>query len=97
VYNICVIYCGGEENMAKKVIQVPMDPELLEGLDRLCGERRLARAEVIRESCREYLKKAEEEELDRAYLEGYERVPEEPEAAAAQVKLAKQVLPGEKW
>lgn len=83
--------------MAKRIIQVPMDRELLEDLDRLCGERRLARAELIRESCREYLRRAEAEELDRAYLEGYERVPEGPEAAAAQLKVAKKVLPAEEW
>lgn len=83
--------------MAKKVIQVPMDRDLLEELDRLCVGRGLARAELIRESCREYLKRADEEERDRAYRKGYEQVPEGPEAATAQVKLVKHVLPGEEW
>ncbi len=83
--------------MAKRIIQVPMDPELLANLDKLCGEKRIARAELIRESCREYLRRSEQEELDRAYQNGYERCPEAPEAAAAQMKLAGKVLPSEKW
>ena len=83
--------------MAKRIIQVPMDEDLLSDIDRWCGRRDLPRARFIRESCREYLKKVEEEELDRDYQKGYELHPEGPEAAAAQVKLAKKIMPAEEW
>ena len=83
--------------MGKKIIQVPMDDVLLSDIDRWCERRELPRARFIRESCREYLKKVEEEESDRAYQKGYELHPEEPAAAAAQMKLVKKIAPGEKW
>ncbi len=42
--------------MAKKVIQVPVDEELLEELDYLSRKQRRARSELIRQACRIYLR-----------------------------------------
>jgi len=45
----------------------------------------------------QYLTKMEQEELDKLYQQGYEKVPEEPELAEAQINLAGQILARELW
>ncbi|PIU57469.1 MAG: hypothetical protein COS88_01015 [Chloroflexi bacterium CG07_land_8_20_14_0_80_51_10] len=79
------------------MIQVPVDEELLKALDQLSGKQRKTRSEVIRQACQRYLRQAESEELDKLYQQGYEKMPEEPELAEAQVALAGQILPKESW
>jgi metal-responsive CopG/Arc/MetJ family transcriptional regulator len=83
--------------MAKKVIQVPVDAELLAALDQLSKKQCKARSELIRRACQHYLREVEDEELDRRYQQGYETVPEEPDAGETQVALASQVMPKESW
>jgi metal-responsive CopG/Arc/MetJ family transcriptional regulator len=83
--------------MIKKVIQVPVDQELLIALDHTSKKQNKARAELIREACECYLEKVESEELDRLYEQGYERLPEESELGEAQVAVAGEILPGESW
>jgi metal-responsive CopG/Arc/MetJ family transcriptional regulator len=83
--------------MVKKVIQVPVDEELLVALDRTSGKQNRARAELIREACQCYLERVESEELDRLYQRGYEKVPEGPESGEVQIGLAGEVLPEESW
>ena len=56
--------------MVKKVIQVPVDEELLKNLNRFSKKQHKTRSEVIREACVIYLARAKEEELDRIYREG---------------------------
>lgn len=83
--------------MPKKVIQVPVDAELLAALDELARKRRQARSELIRRACQQYLREVENEELDRRYQDGYEAVPEEPEVGEVQAGLTGEVLPRESW
>lgn len=83
--------------MVKKVIQVPVDEELLTALDQLSSKQRKARSELIRQACQRYLAQMESEELDRLYQQGYERLPEEPELGEAQVSLISKILPRETW
>ena len=83
--------------MVKKVIQVPVDEELLLALDQLSKKQRKARSELIRQACQRYLGQVESEELDRLYQQGYESLPEEPELAEAQIALAGEILPKESW
>jgi len=83
--------------MVKKVIQVPVDEELLVALDQTSRKQNKARAELIREACQCYLQQVESEELDRLYQQGYERMPEEPESGEAQIGLAGEILPEEAW
>jgi len=83
--------------MVKKVIQVPVDEELLIALDQMSRRQRKARAELIRKACQCYLEQVESEELDRLYQQGYERLPEEPELGEAQIALAAEILPKESW
>jgi len=83
--------------MVKKVIQVPVDEELLTALDQQSKKQRKARSELIRQACQRYLGQMESEELDRLYQQGYERLPEEPELAEAQIALTGEILPKESW
>lgn len=80
-----------------KIIQVPIDPALLVELDRASRKEKLPRAAIIRKACRRYLQEMREEQLDQAYVRGYERTPEQRGTAAAQVKVAGRVLPEERW
>jgi len=83
--------------MVKKVIQVPVDEELLTALDQLSRKQRKARSELIRQACQRYLGQVESEELDRLYQQGYEKLPEEPELGEAQIAMAGEILPKESW
>ena len=83
--------------MGRRVIQVPMDKSLLDALDSVWQGRASSRAEFIREASRRYVKSLQDEELDREYLKGYRRFPEEPALAEAQASLAGQVLAEEIW
>ncbi len=80
-----------------KVIQVPMEEELLRLVNRLARARRSTRAALIREACQEYLRRLEEEELERRYIEGYRRKPEDPAWGELGAKLATLVWPREDW
>jgi len=83
--------------MSKKIIQVPVDEELLTALDQLSRKQRKARSELIRQACQRYLRQVESEELDRLYQQGYQKLPEEPELGEAQVAIAGEILPKESW
>ncbi len=83
--------------MPKKVIQVPIDEELLGSLDDAAKKRGRPRSELIREACQQYLKQVQYEKMDRLYTEGYKRIPEEPALGEAQSALAGQVLSKESW
>ena len=83
--------------MVKKVIQVPVDEDLLIVLDQLSRKQRKARSEFIRHACQRYIEQLESEELDRLYQHGYDRLPEEAESGEAQITVACEVLPKEEW
>lgn len=80
-----------------KVIQVPLDEKLLRLLNRQARALRSSRAALIRSACQEYLRRLEEEELDRRYVEGYRRKPEDRAWGKAGAKLAARVWPVEDW
>jgi len=83
--------------MVKKVIQVPVDEELLKDLDNLSKKQHKARAELIRQACLSYLQQVEHEELDRLYQQGYMRIPEEPETGEIQVAMSGEFMSRESW
>jgi metal-responsive CopG/Arc/MetJ family transcriptional regulator len=83
--------------LVKKVIQVPVDEELLAALDQLSRKQRKARSELIRQACRRYLGQVESEALDRLYQQGYEKLPEEPELGQAQIAITGEILSRESW
>jgi metal-responsive CopG/Arc/MetJ family transcriptional regulator len=80
-----------------RVIQVPMNDDLLRSLDELSAEKGRPRASIIREACERYLADERERSLDDAYEEGYRRVPESSAMGEAQAALAGQVLEAESW
>jgi metal-responsive CopG/Arc/MetJ family transcriptional regulator len=80
-----------------KIIQVPMDDRLLRAVTRSAKVRQSTRAALIREACQRYLERLEEEELDRKYVAGYRRKPENPSVGKAGEKLAASVWPKENW
>ena len=83
--------------MTRKVIQVPVDEELLNELDETSKKLHESRSELIRRACRDYLKQLEDEEMDRLYRQGYEKTPEKPEVGEAQAAMAGETLPEEAW
>lgn len=83
--------------MAKKVIQVPVDAELLKSLDSLSKKQRKARSELIRQACSRYLQQIENEELDKVYQEAYIRMPEEPKIGEVQIAISGESLSKESW
>jgi len=83
--------------MHMKLIQVPMDPELLNAVDRRAKHSQSTRSAFIRDACRRHLEKLDEEELDRQYVAGYRRQPESVAVGKAGEKLAARVWPKEDW
>ena len=82
---------------AQKIVQVPIEDELLERIDETAGVVAESRSAFIREACKQRLKSLRAKELDRLYTEGYRKKPEEPDWAEASVKLLSERLPKEKW
>lgn len=83
--------------MVKKVIQVPVEEELLRDLDSLSKKQRKARSELIRQACLIYLQRVKNEELDKIYQQGYVRVPEESAMGEIQVAISGELLSKESW
>jgi metal-responsive CopG/Arc/MetJ family transcriptional regulator len=83
--------------MVKKVIQVPVDRELLVSLNMASKKQQRARAELIREACLIYLRQVEEEEMDKIYRRGYEKMPEKEDIGRAQAALTASILPRGCW
>ena len=59
----------------KKIIQVPMDEDLLERIDATAGIVAESRAAFIRTACQQRLKSFEVKERDRLYMEGTSEAP----------------------
>ncbi len=83
--------------MRKRVIQIPVDAELLSALDGASKKERQARSELIRRACQHYLGHLKMAELDGRYQAGYERTPEDAEVGQIQMALTSEVLPAESW
>jgi metal-responsive CopG/Arc/MetJ family transcriptional regulator len=83
--------------MAKKVIQVPVDEELLKELDSLSRERGVSRAQLIRESCEHYARVTRRDEMDRQYVEGYRKHPEDEDWGEVGAAMAAETLEEEEW
>jgi metal-responsive CopG/Arc/MetJ family transcriptional regulator len=83
--------------MSKKIIQVPVDDDLLSSLDSMARSKGQSRSGIIREACLRYLKQTESEKFDEAYRRGYERMPESPALGNIQASLAGRVLEKESW
>ena len=80
-----------------RVIQVPMDEDLLKAVNGRAKLRRSTRSALIREACREYLYRIEQGALERKYVEGYQRKPESPLVGKLGERMAQEVWPEEAW
>ena len=83
--------------MKKTIIQVPIDNKLLDDLKHESTKQNKTRSELIRLACQQYLKRLQEEELDRLYEEGYKKIPEDTDIGEAQVAVLGEVLGKEAW
>ncbi len=81
----------------KKIIQVPIEGDLLERIDETSGVLAESRAAFIREACRLRLRSLEGSKLDRIYMEGYAKMPENAAWAKVGAELLSRRLPKEKW
>lgn len=82
---------------AKRIIQVPIEEDLLERIDDTAGAVAESRAAFIREACKLRLKTLAARELDRRYMDGYRKKPEDLAWAETGAKLLSRVLPRESW
>lgn len=80
-----------------KIIQVPMDDKLLREMSRKAKASRSSRAALIRKACEDFIRKLEEVELDRQYVDGYRKKPEDPAWGRIGSRLAAEVWPREDW
>lgn len=83
--------------MSKKVIQLPIDDELLKNINYLSKKQHKARAALIREACKNYIVLTEQAESERLYEQGYEKMPETADNGEAQLTMLKKIAPAEKW
>jgi metal-responsive CopG/Arc/MetJ family transcriptional regulator len=83
--------------MTTKIIQVPMNEELLKKLNKYSKKQKIKRAALVRQACERLLKQLQEEEMDRQYVEGYRRIPDDGMIAETQLKIMSEVLPKEDW
>lgn len=81
----------------KKIIQVPIEYDLLTRIDETVGQVAESRAAFIRDACRLRLKALEGHRLDRQYVDGYRRKPEDAVWARTTTRILSRVLPREKW
>jgi metal-responsive CopG/Arc/MetJ family transcriptional regulator len=80
-----------------KVIQVSMPPSLLEAVTRRAQAQQESRAAFIRRALEHYLAELREQEMDEAYIRGYQRIPEEVSIGETGAKLAAMVFSEEEW
>ena len=81
----------------KRIIQVPIDEDLLKHIDVTAGVVAESRAAFIREACRLRLKGLALKEMDRRYIEGYRKKPEKETWSGTTARVLSRVLPKEKW
>ena len=85
------------KNKKKKIIQVPMEDDLLKRIDATAGVVAESRAAFIRKACQQRLKTLQAKELDRLYTEGHRSQPEDLDWAESSAQLLSRRLPKEKW
>jgi metal-responsive CopG/Arc/MetJ family transcriptional regulator len=85
------------KSRAKRIIQVPIEEDLLTRVDETAGIVAESRAEFIREACRLRLRSLEARQLDRRYVAAYRKKPEQPGWSRMAAKLLGAVLSRERW
>ena len=85
------------ETRMVKVIQVPMPQPLLEAVMHYAKAQKESRAAFVRRALERYLAELREQEMDEAYIRGYQRIPEEVSVGETGAKLAAMVFSEEEW
>jgi metal-responsive CopG/Arc/MetJ family transcriptional regulator len=80
-----------------KVIQVSMPQPLLEAVTHYAKAQKESRAAFIRRALERYLAELREQEMEEAYIQGYQRIPEEVSVGETGAKLAALVFSEEEW
>ena len=75
------------KNKRKKIIQVPIEDELLKRIDASAGVVAESRSAFIREACQQRLKSLQVKQLDWLYMEGYRTQPEDLDWAESSARL----------
>ena len=83
--------------MTSKIIQVPMNEELLKNLNKVCKKQKVKRAALIRQVCQNYIKQIEDAEAERQCIEAYRKIPDDPAIGEVGAKLAAEILSKEDW
>ena len=83
--------------MTTKIIQVPMDADLLRNINKMCKKRGVKRAEFVRQICKNYMKQIEDAEAERQCIEAYQRIPDDPAIGEVGAQLAAEILSKEDW
>lgn len=65
--------------MARKQVLIQLSDDLLVALDRQAEQRSVSRSQVVREAIELYTHDEREAEIDRQIVEGYTRIPQEPD------------------
>lgn len=81
--------------MARQQTLVQLNDELLARLDERAGRLGVSRSELIRRAIDDFLRDEREAALDAAIVEGYRRVPQEPDPWAD--AAARRSVAGEPW
>lgn len=81
----------------KKVIHIPIEADLLERIDETAEAMATTRTAFIREACKLRLHRLDTQALDRRYVAGYRKYPEQKEWAETGVTLLTQILSEEEW
>jgi len=73
-------------------VAISMPKEMFRSVEQTRRKLKLARSEAVVEALRAWLKKREEEELVRQYVEGYRKHPESKSEARVWTRLAAEVF-----
>ncbi len=69
-------------SMARRQVLVQLSDDLIAALDVQADRRRVSRSQVIREAVERYAHDELRAEIDRRIVEGYTRIPQEPDPAS---------------
>jgi len=81
----------------RRIVQVPMSPQLLAEVDRLARANGESRAAFIRRACEHFLAELRRRELEELYERGYRRHPEELAFAEVSAHIAAETWTDENW
>ena len=89
---------GGYADSMTVQIAVKLSEELLAAVDSLVAEGRFdSRSAVVRAGLRMVMDQARAEQIDRAFIDGFRRMPERPEELREARRLAIEAIEDEPW